>query len=667
MKTEWQEDTKERFINPYNFIPLEEKVSRKKVSLPFKNSYTGFFQCKYQLLTPLIIPNTSSNQAFYRDGDDSDSVSYDFFSYENLNGKRISNNEMYRPVIPGSEIRGAVRSVHEAAFCGCMSTVTADHSLDRRSPKPKRPGILKYESGEWKLYPCKRAMLNVERKGTNIGSGDEKKFGEKVPESKYKEWSEGQLIYVCLGEVFNKTRTEVVSAYSIDYQKSSSDRVWQCGYLHKGEAFLKKHHESVFIKNGNKPFSVKEKDIRALETVISQYQKNAPDNTYKKISKPYKDYKIDKDKTIPVYYYKDNGNAPFSFSPACIGRELTNNSISAILEHNGAQPCEDSTCVCPTCSIFGMASNKKGNHAALSSRIRFSDASVSQNITDEEVKDYYLPPVFLELGEPKPGTVEFYTYQPEGLRNGKNNSEKGYWTYDYFIDNNKNRQMLEKGLPKLRGRKYYWHSEVKSSEFNNHNKKLSPMNQRVRPLKSTPESIFEGKVFFENLTKEELMQVKWALDFHDKSCAHKIGRAKPLGFGSTKIIIDSVKVREIDMETGEWLLRDLDVNTMMDEFSVTGESVEVLKIIANWEKRPELINNKMPCTNVCVSYPIVNGESKNKENNKNSNASHQWFNGNRNRLPGSNPMNPTFAKVLPEVKEEVGNDSNKWLYKLVKK
>ncbi|WP_026893447.1 TIGR03986 family type III CRISPR-associated RAMP protein [Lacrimispora aerotolerans] len=666
MKTKWQEDTKERFINPYNFIPLEEKVSRKKVDLSYKDSYTGYFQCKYQLLTPLIIPNTSSNQAFYRDGDDSDSVSYDFFSYENLNGKRMSDNEMYRPVIPGSEIRGAVRSVHEAAFCGCMSTVTTDHSLDRRSPKPKRPGVLKYESGEWKLYPCKRAMLNVERKGTKIGSGDEKKFGEKVLENKYKEWSEGQKIYVCLGDEFNKTRTEVVSAYSIDYQKSSSDRVWQCGYLHKGEAFLKKHHESVFIKNGNKPFSVKEEDIRALGTVISQYQKNAPDNTYKKISKPYKDYKIDKDKTIPVYYYKDNGNAPFSFSPACIGRELTDNSISAILEHNGAQPCEDSTCVCPTCSIFGMASNKKGNHAALSSRIRFSDASVSQDITDEEVKNYYLPPVFLEQGEPKPGTVEFYTYQPEGLRNGKNNSEKGYWTYDYFIDNNKNRQMLEKGLPKLRGRKYYWHSEVKNSVFNNH-KKLGPMNQRVRPLKSTPESIFEGKVFFENLSKEELMQLKWALDFHDKSCAHKIGRAKPLGFGSTKIIIDSAKVREIDMETGEWLLRDLDVNTMMDEFSVTGESEEVLKIIANWEKRPELINNKKPGTNVYVSYPIVKGESKDKENNKNSNASHQWFNGNRNRLPGSNPMNPTFAKVLPEVKEEVGNDSNKWLYKLVKK
>lgn len=653
----WREDEKERFINPYNFIPFEKDVLRKNVEIQYKDTYTGYFKCRFQLLTPLIIPNTSNNQTIPLENDPPDGVSYDFFSYENLSHREITKDQMYMPVIPGSEIRGAVRSVHEAAFCGCMSAVSANRILGRRYQVPKQPGILQYESGQWKLYPCKKAMLNVDMEDSKSKNQDESHFGKKIPRYDYNNWEEGQQIIVKLGDVFNKTRTKVVADYRDVKHNEKPMLGWELGYLHKGEAFPRKHHESIFIKTGAEAISVKDVDIESLKKVIEEYQKK---KLKKQEIKPYAEYQVNENAPVLVYYYRNENDMSLYFSPACIGKEVFTNRVDSLLERSGGfQPCDDNTNVCPACSVFGMVSGKKGKSAALSSRIRFSDVHVCQSLSNESAETFYLPPIVLpELGEPKPGTVEFYTYQPDCLKSRKTASSKGYWTYDYYINDKNIRKKLNEYLPRLRGRKYYWHSEV----LDNGNQKLGTMNQRVRPLKKTKDSIFEGKVFFENLTKEELMQVKWALDFNDKTCAHKIGRAKPLGFGSMRITVESIKIRDIDMNTGGWALNDMDINSLMSGSSVKGNAVEALKIMANWEARPEKSQSQTPNSNVRVSYPMgCDGKTG-----KNSNASHQWFNGNRNRTVDSSSMNPAFAKLLPEAKEEIENDKNKWLYRLVK-
>lgn len=73
------------------------------------------------------------------------------------------------------------------------------------------------------------------------------------------------------------------------------------------------------------------------------------------------------------------------------------------------------------------------------------------------------------------------------------------------------------------------------------------MKQRIRPLKEsnleTEERLFCFRVYFDRLNQTELEQLRWALDFADSNCAHKIGRGKPLGFGSVKIHIDNLKIQ----------------------------------------------------------------------------------------------------------------------------
>lgn len=134
-KTQYREDQNARFINPYNFIPLGEECFRVpdtgKENTPL---YTGYLECTLQTLTPLFIPNTSSCDRLLTERERKNSdpkkegKGYDFFSYEDYGEERISYQEACekaprQPVVPGSEIRGMVRSVFEAAFHGCMTTV----------------------------------------------------------------------------------------------------------------------------------------------------------------------------------------------------------------------------------------------------------------------------------------------------------------------------------------------------------------------------------------------------------------------------------------------------------------------------------------------------------------------------------------------------------------
>lgn len=69
------------------------------------------------------------------------------------------------------------------------------------------------------------------------------------------------------------------------------------------------------------------------------------------------------------------------------------------------------------------------------------------------------------------------------------------------------------------------------------------------------EPLFRFRVYFERLNRTQLNQLKWAIDFGNPACAHKIGRAKPLGFGSVRLSIDNLYLREIDKGTGIWEMK----------------------------------------------------------------------------------------------------------------
>lgn len=636
-----KKDESKRFINPYNFVPFAGQCQRKPME-ELAGGLTGYIECELTPLTALFIPNTSNDQALYCDK--SGKIhSYDFFSYTNLEGKSVQDirQNPAEPVIPGSEIRGAVCGVYEAAFNGCLSSVDLERTLNRRSNLAKLPGILRKTEKAWEIQPCRRLMLNVKCR-------NEEEMGALVPPEKYQEWQEGEELYVKERKAVYqtssgyKTEYHIVDAFT---EEKPVEEGWEKGYLHKGEAFARKHHESVFVASGQPSIPVCQADVENLERVLELYRARGQNRS---------DQKSVKETWYPAYAAQDDalvyyalcrgtkeGEGFVYMSPACLGKEVFHRSVETLIRENGGyQPCETREEVCAACALFGMVGpGEKGQRGvgAISSRVRFGDATLVSPPERWEMcygEICTLP----EMGEPKPSAAEFYLQPPVVAKRGE--TEYDYWTYDYKVKEGKYVALDQKTL-KLRGRKFYWHS-LKERILKDRSVPTK-MRQKIRPLvvgKHGYQPVFQNKIYFENLTEKELQQLCWALDFGNPSCAHKIGRAKPLGFGSVRIEVKHVRLRKIDPETGMWEWQEgFERNDVFNDGSE--KCRDALQTILNWEKKP----------NALVAYPL-NRKGEEKE-------SYEWFGLNQKKAKSK----PGFFMVLPKIEEEVKETKRgKWLY-----
>ncbi|WP_148411441.1 TIGR03986 family CRISPR-associated RAMP protein [Murimonas intestini] len=674
-------DTTARFVNPYNFIPLGEECRRDIPKTNDQDAFTGYFECRVKLLTPLFIPNTSSSvrlltQKEWEKGKQENKKysGYDFFSYDDLSEEQpyISDPPAppCNPVIPGSEIRGAVRSVFEAAFNGCMSSVDENRDISRRCGEVKNPGILYWDCKErgWRLKSCNKVKLLVEQKEEQSRG---KAKGKLVTRKEYDTWQEGQKIWVYID---NKG---VVYDYGLingrRKTKGKENYVYREGYLHKGEYIDGKKYESVFWESGGqKLIRVRNEDIELLKKILKEYR-DSTKNCKVQDEKWYEEFEVPKDGTrILVYYSKDSVGRIY-LCPACIGRETFLKTVGSLLKSNGEyQPC-NSEKLCSACQIFGMMekAEKPGTYA-YGSKVRFTDAMLIKPVKNSSFL-FEDPIVLPELAEPRPSAVEFYTESPyKEYEETGGKDKQGYWTYDYKYQYkreerkekfNVSRMALGRAQPKLRGRKYYWHKDVNMDAFTDN--KVNAMQQRIRPMKPDTERdsqpLFQFCVYFEQLNKKQLEQLKWALDFGSPECAHKIGRGKPLGFGSAQIIVDKLNIREINEDNGCWKIKTIGKDNKLDFenfFKSSGQFSEeipkALKIMANWEKRPENVN-----------YPIGEDKTVKSQGENNAAASHQWFRLNK----GKDNFKPNFSKTLPAAEDDANNrlSRKKALYRLIEK
>ena len=92
----------EIFVNPYNFIPLGNGVDRKEKKSLSEGSLTGYISCKLTVKTPLLLPDHSA---------ETEKNKFEFYSVLN------------EPTIPGSELRGCIRSVFETVTNSCLSVL----------------------------------------------------------------------------------------------------------------------------------------------------------------------------------------------------------------------------------------------------------------------------------------------------------------------------------------------------------------------------------------------------------------------------------------------------------------------------------------------------------------------------------------------------------------
>lgn len=156
--------------------------------------------------------------------------------------------------------------------------------------------------------------------------------------------------------------------------------------------------------------------------------------------------------------------------------------------------CEGKSGLCICCRIFGWMGS--GNlHLG---RVNISDAKPLENDLPE------MSPSYLEehaLSSPKEKHTRFYK---SGNRN--------------------------------RGRKFYYHHPKDSEQ-----KIVKQGTEDRKIVIAKPDKTFSFQVDFADLTSAELGLLVYALQLED-GLFHKVGKGKPLGFGTVKITIDAIKL-----------------------------------------------------------------------------------------------------------------------------
>ena len=637
------------FVNPYNFVTLETSSDngehrKQKRNIPVNETlsgerlYTGKLECKLTTKTPLFIPNTSNDHTFVEkelevlkeynrlntrkqivDTKENRSKSYDFFSY---NDQEKGNTRDITPIIPGSSIRGVVRSVYETITNSCMSTCGGRETpLYRRSTVArKKYGIIKGDT----LYRAEKLRVrssHIPYSGryanscdiiTNGKTGDELKVDKNT-----------KIIYTTKKRSHN---TELHFAENIGSGNST-------GYYLRGEKFGEnKHFDAIMVpclgENGQwiKVQELVQKDFDRLETVLRLYQDREDDNIGVNQTKrhAYKDYfgkdrRLDRTKVLPVYYSTlptPKGDKLY-ISPACMTKEVFDRSISDILKSMGDfEACSNVNNLCEACHLFGMVGQ---NSDARSSRVQFRDAKPLEI-------DNYLGEVttMAVLGSPKQSATEFYMQDPD------NNSDT--FNYDYMT---RSRRLTWIKKVNLRGRKYYWHHKWDENYPKTNEAEDKPKHFQIgRPV--IPEKTFGFTVAFERLSFSELQKLVYAIQLQDGH-AHKIGHGKPIGYGSVQIDVDS-ELSKVYTLTKDMKLTD----SLLPE--------EIFTYCYNNAEFLELTNIVISKNN--ISYPVgtertvtVNGVEHSKSD------TFRWFTLNREAVghPYNATSNPKTAYVLPRA------------------
>lgn len=533
-----------RFVNPYNFIGFPKTKAQKYSD---SDRHTGVIEYTLTTKSPLFIPNSSNDNAFDLEKNCKGHKSYDFYSYTDLTGVYIdekdANSKYSVPVIPGSEVRGMIRSVYETLTDSCMGLLNDVHPVKRVSAK-FNPGLLSFENGV--LCLIKANSLRIDRhKCKNRSDGAFVSF--EMPEKVYEH-----------GREFYKK----IEKYSFE-----EDCFEYIGYLIRWGLGVRKANYHVFYDANEDTYAADKlnpTEIKRImnDVVVSYKEQPSIDKTNEKdydvYLKAFNDFIKNKNGFFPINYAKVEGN--LYISPTTYSKEVSKNSIGDLTFF---KPCVNDCC--PACDLFGrVGDNSKG------SSIRFSDLIVNNKDNEE----YYCDVVTLNnLNSPKLGNMEFYLERP---------TDADYWSYDYLVKN----RHLKLYNAVLRGRKYYWH--FPNDVILNKEVVRTNLNKTVRPVKRN--TSFSGKLYFDGISEKQLKQLIYILNTSKENLELKLGMGKPLGLGSVALRVDRVKTRDISYKNNEvsYAENDYDFNNVNYDDAQLSKNVEAeFKKIANFDSVPK--------------------------------------------------------------------------------
>lgn len=563
------------FCLPYNFVGLPEEVLDAE-DLPDRRYFnpkrkTGVIHCTLTTLSPLYISGTNKGE---------------FFHHSNPN----------EPVIPGSSLRGMIRSIVQVITWSKMQPVTKKQMFLRDINNREdymdffgeniRAGFLRKRPGGYELEPCayykvahKLMLENVPgidselkaevakwrdrgqplsddltnkilqwRTGTNELPVYFEKQRTKWLQSKvkrtyfsgslYPDWSkQNKSVWIQFDTKGNAT------AFNLARPQDAEN--WTEGILMLTGWMDAKQHEYVFVQNQN-PEPITDTYITELvqdlesDDQISDWQKAAFS-----VDKPRPKARRKKGAIRdgePVFYILERDEVKFLGRARFFRLPYGKPPYELLPEKH-----RSSTHIDMTEAIFGFVEkDKPGKNPksyAVKGRVSFSDAEYhAQEGVPLWLRDEAFPPLF--LAAPKPASYATYLQQPENLP-ARDVAHK----HEYVAALKK----YSSADAQLRGQKFYWHHVKKE-----HGQPVPlefedlvlgegrDFEQRVKPL--AVGNKFTFTVRFDSLTDKELGALLWALTLpgtEHMTCAHKLGMGKAIGMGSAQIEVTSLKLLDL--------------------------------------------------------------------------------------------------------------------------
>jgi len=508
---------------PYNFIQLSDSVidgrsTFKNGELPSLGLYDlnlhhGYFDVTLTTETPLYIRGMrKSDQDREQHKNDPE-----FFHVENEND----------PVIPGSSLRGMLRSLFEIVTFSKMDRVSAQRLFFRtvddtaigkhygsRMVGKVEAGFLTRMGDTRQIIPCERLRVkhtllvgNEAGYGLFDGSGPNQR-----PKWSGGTWTQYQQVWVKTG------------AYS-DLVDDIQPRDPKLPGYFPGVLVLTgnvpgKKKEFVFRlpSTASTPIPVSDETIKRFhdEDQISNWQQKAFPNDKPTSNARKKQGSLQETPSTPgepVFYLVENGELTF-FGRAQMFRLPYRTSPHDLIPNAHT----DTDVIDMTEAVFGFVRQKKamdGTAQARAGRVFVTDARLidgQTGVLDE--KGAITPPI---LSSPKPTTFQHYLDQT------------GSTSRD-------NRKHYDTPRAKLRGQKLYWRQRVQDLEKLPGAKRNAPTDnatQLTRLRAVNPQKRFHFRVEFENLNRIELGALAWVLTLSGMGdeARHMLGMGKPFGMG----------------------------------------------------------------------------------------------------------------------------------------
>jgi CRISPR-associated protein (TIGR03986 family) len=515
------------FVNPYTFVPLPEVIGRERPGGHHRageRCISGGMTVEWRLRTPLLLPQ----------------------AHPAVRAGRV--------VIPGSSVKGAVRSLHEALMGGCLRVVDEEFV-----PVYRQPAVAKDQ--DWHLA----VVTDATRQGraTRV-----RMTGETV-------WVPVGILGTAVGRVPRTGDTvdiedsAITSRQGLDREEVTDSAGVTAGegwVVLVGDSGTRQRSRQFFCAAGRLPDDEAETS-EVTESAWSEYDALCEGTNDLRLMRQRPDGQVARGPRSGRVFAEVSwggqavgerrrvtgrlwpGDVVWAWVDPATGR-VEHLAMAAIWRVSGRGPlgervpeavraCPDpEERLCLSCRLFGSAdtvtaeSGREATQRSYAGHLRIGDATADQ-VTTTAVQ---LAP----LGSPRPGAGQFYLQIGDtSPASDEAQLPAAYW----------GSERDERGARPVRGRKFYWNGDPGSRKPPRH---IARPGQRNEAMTGQRQLVPAGTVFrqvigFDNVPRAELASLLLTLlpglvlprteSLDSADYRLRLGGGKPLGLGSASVAV----------------------------------------------------------------------------------------------------------------------------------